>query len=120
LTIFDYIDSLLFSKKEIEIAYEDATQFNAFMLNRWLSFYSPDMAAYINATGNSYASLFIDKNDLYKYYYNILPKCKFKRIAYIKKVKEKEEKDKEQEIIPEFSSSREYKINIELEEQLSK
>jgi phenolic acid decarboxylase len=95
---------------------DDESQFNSFMLNRWLSFYSKDLACYINSTANSQVHLINSKQDQYEYYYNMLPKCKFKKIEYIKKAKKEEEKEKQ--LTPEFMSIREYNNNVDLAKQL--
>ena len=47
-SIFDYINSIAFSKKSIDLNCEDESQFSSFMVNRWLSFYSPEISNYIN------------------------------------------------------------------------
>jgi len=94
-TIFNYIDSVLFTKQKLNKLNEDETQFNLYMLNRWCSMYSPDMAHIINETTNRQKELFTLKQDQYNYVLNILPKVKKKRINYIKKVKSEEEKEDE-------------------------
>lgn len=97
-TIFNYIDSVLFFKQKLNKLNEDETQFNLYMLNRWCSMYSPDVAQIINETTNRYKELFTLKQDQYNFAFNILPKVKKKRINYIKKIKSEEEK--EDEMIP--------------------
>jgi hypothetical protein len=83
--------------------------------------YSPELANYVNNTTNYYWSLFDDKRSQYDYCYNVLPKIRFKRMQYIKKNKgEKKVKSDEQPRIPDFTSQREYKNNVELLEQLCK
>lgn len=94
-TIFNYIDSVLFTKQKLNKLNEDETQFNLYMLNRWCSMYSPDMAHIINETTNRQKELFTLKQDQYNYVLNILPKVKKKRINYIKKIKSEEEKEDE-------------------------
>jgi hypothetical protein len=56
-TIFNYIDSVLFTKKKLNNLNEGETQFNLFMVNRWCSMYSPDIAQIINQTSNQYKEL---------------------------------------------------------------
>jgi hypothetical protein len=94
-TIFNYIDSVLFAKQKINKLNEEETQFNLYMVNRWCSMYSPDIARIINETTNRYKEVFSLKQDQYNYIFNILPKVKRKRINYIKKVKSEEEEEKE-------------------------
>ena len=120
MTIFDHINSLLFSKKKTEINCEDESQFSMFMVNRWASFYSPELANYINFTSNRQSSVFTSKQDQYNYLYNVLPKCKFKRISYIKKAKKNVTEKEEAKPVPEFYSAREYKNYVDLLETFSK
>jgi hypothetical protein len=119
MTIFDYINSILFTKKKIELNCDEESQFSLFMLNRWCSFYSKELANYVNQTTNTYAGLYNLKQEQYDLIYNTAPKLKFKRIEYIKKVKkDKEEEDKI--IVPEFISRKEYIQNVEFAKTLVK
>ena len=120
MTIFQYLNSLLFSKKKIDMNCDDESQFNLFMINRWTSMYSKEINEYINETSNKYWSLFDDKLNQYNYLYSLLPRLKFKKIAYLKKNK-KEKKDKEEkQLIPEFYSHKEYKHLVELKNFIDK
>lgn len=61
--------------------------FNLFMVNRYLSFYHPNICKMINETSNKYD---IQNNlqhyeNAYEYIYNIIPKIPYKFIKYIKK-----------------------------------
>lgn len=120
MTIFQYLNSLLYSKKKIDMNCDDESQFNLFMVNRWSSMYSPEMANYINETSNKYWSLFDDKQNQYNYLYNLLPRLRFKKIAYLKKIKKTKVKKEEEPILPEFTSKREYKHNVDLQKVLYK
>ena len=120
MTIFQYLNSLLYSKKKIDMNCDDESQFNLFMVNRWGSMYSKEVANYINETSNKFWSLFDDKQNQYKYLYNILPRLKYKRIQYIKKLKKEKVKKQDEPILPEFISKKEYKQYVELENILSK
>ena len=97
-TIFNYIDSVLFSKKKLNKLNEEETEFNLYMVNRWCSMYSPDIAQIINETTNKYKEVFTLKQDQYNFCFNILPKRKKKKIEYFKK--EKIENKSEDELIP--------------------
>lgn len=100
-TIFNFIDSVLFSKKKLNKINEGETEFNLYMVNRWCSMYSPDIAQVINQTTNQYQDVFTLKQDQYSFAFNIFPKRKKRRIEYFKK--EKVENEKEDEIIPALS-----------------
>lgn len=119
MTIFDYLNSLLYTKKNIEMNCDEESQFNLFMVNRWVSFYSKDMNGYVNEFCNKQFTCFETKQEQFDLYLNVLPKLKFKKIEYIKKVK-KEATEKEPPIIPEFLSQREYNYYVELKNSLSK
>ena len=122
-TIFNYIDSVLFTKQKLNKLNEDETQFNLYMLNRWCSMYSPDVTQIINETTNRYKEVFSLKQDQYNYILNILPKVKRKRIDYIKKIKtEEKEKDENIPIIAKTLeiSEREVKEYIDLYNQAFK
>ena len=94
-TIFNYIDSVLFTKQKSNKLNEEETEFNLYMVNRWCSMYSSDIAQIINETTNKYKEVFLLKQDQYNFCFNILPKVKKKRINYIKKVKSEEQKENE-------------------------
>jgi hypothetical protein len=111
-TIFNYIDSVLFTKKKLNNLNEGETQFNLFMVNRWCSMYSPDIAEIINQTSNQYKELHALKQDQYDFCLNLFPKVRKKKLDYIKK--QKQEKPIE---------NTDYKIlakNLEISERESK
>jgi hypothetical protein len=97
-TIFDYINSALFNKKKLNTINEDESQFSLYMLNRWCSMYSPDIASVINESTNLYGKAFSSRQEQYEYALSIFPKVKRKKIEYIKK--KKEEKSEELSDIP--------------------
>lgn len=96
MNFFQIQNKLFYSKKDDAgfLDQEGESAFVPFLLNRWLSFYSKDTPHFVNETLNRYTGLFEDKQQLYRLYYNLIPRLKFKRIQYIKKVK----KDKEEEV----------------------
>ena len=88
MTIFDILNDVLFTKKGNTLQnVDDESAFNMFMINRWVSMYSPNLAVVINNTTNRLNSIFETKQDYYRYISKILPKVKRKHIAYIKKAK---------------------------------
>jgi DNA-binding transcriptional regulator GbsR (MarR family) len=99
MNIFTLINSLFFSKKHIDLNSDDESQFNAYMINRWISMYSIDMVNIINNTSNRYAHVFDTKQDQYNWFYNLFPRVRFKKISYIKKnKKESNTKDKTEDL----------------------
>jgi len=120
-TIFNYIDSVLFTKKKLNTINEGETQFNLYMLSRWCSMYSSDIAQILNETTNRYGKLFQTKQEQYEFVLNMLPRVKKKRLNYIKKVKEEAKKeDTELALIAKAMemSKRELEENIKLLELL--
>jgi hypothetical protein len=89
MTIFDFLNSLLYTKKDLDLNVEDEQMFNLYMINRWCSMYSKEVATIINHTSNqNIAGIFDGKNEQFKFMQHLLPKVKFKRLNYIKKKKE--------------------------------
>lgn len=95
MNFFDLLRKLVFSKKTNaeDLDYEGLQAFVPYMLNRWISFYDKPQAVFVNETFNRFTGLFDDKNEQYKLYYHLLPTSKYKKISYVKKNKEKEEKE---------------------------
>ena len=104
MTIFDHLNDILFTKGNKSLQnVEDEGDFSPFLVNRWISMYSPELAYVVNETTNKYYDVFPEKRDTYRLLKAVIPKMKRKRINYIKKVK----KDKEdmQECIDLLSQS---------------
>lgn len=95
MTFFEILKALFFvkSKNNEEVNSDSLAQFSPFMVNRWLSFYDNSKTIFVNETLNKFHSLFEDKNETYKFYNNLIPQCRFKKINYVKKNKEKVEED---------------------------
>jgi len=92
------------------------------MVNRWISFYDNSKTIFINETFNKFASLFEDKNEMYKLYFNLIPQSKFKKINYIKKKKETQDEDPSVSVIAKNNmlSKREIQQYIDLTNIISK
>ena len=118
MNIFDILNSVLYSKKRLDISCDDENNMSLYMVNRWMSMYSKDVNTYVNNFTNKYWQVYETKNDQYDFLFYMMPKLKFKKIIYIKKTNKKDvEKEKEQ-IIPEFLSKREYNNLLELKNNL--
>jgi hypothetical protein len=97
-TIFDFINDILFQKKGDKLDdIESESQYNSYMINRWISMYSPQMAQLINLTSNKLYSAFPTKRHNYRFLVHFLPKTGFKRTNYIKKIS-KDKKDTDNSI----------------------
>ena len=88
MTIFDQIGDILFTKKKKCLEnIADEGDYSPFMVNRWISMYSPEYCVLINNTINWMHPVLETKMDHYKFAHAVLPKAKWKRIAYVKKKK---------------------------------
>lgn len=122
MTIFDFITSVLFTKKKTCLnSIDEESNFSPYMLNRWCSMYSPTVATFSNIL-NKYLSVFESKTDLYSLFVAVMPKVLSKRISYNKKAKE--EKTEEDENIEMLAnnlelSKREINQYIAFSEKLS-
>jgi hypothetical protein len=118
MNFFDLLRKLIFSKKTNaeDLDYEGLQAFVPYMLNRWISFYDKSQAVFINETFNKFTGLFDDKNEQYKLYHYLLPNCKYKKIEYIKKQKEKEKtENKDVEILARNQMLSKREVNLYLD-----
>lgn len=87
MQIFDYINNILFLKKPYNPQnVEGIKVYNNFLVNRWVSMHDGESAHLINETTNKKDYLNNDREMHYKMLLNIIPKNKYKRIDYIKKL----------------------------------
>ena len=95
MNFFQLQNKLFYSKKTEagELDTEGEQAFVPFLFNRWLSFYNNDMCVFVNETINKFSTIFEDKQQTYKLYYNLIPRLKWKKITYIKKRKKEEEEE---------------------------
>lgn len=87
-TIFDFLNDILFSKNKTAFqSIDDSKTFSPFLINRWISMYSPECALVINKI-SKYVSVFDNKIDLYNFFVAVIPKKNKRNINYIKKIKD--------------------------------
>ena len=68
INIFTFINDIIFGKKGTIIEnVEDEDQFNGYLVDRWVSMYSPENAIIINETTNKYYNVFDSKKEWYEY-----------------------------------------------------
>lgn len=124
MNFFQLQNKLFYSKKEKAdyLDQEGESAFVPFLINRWLSFYSKDTPHFVNETLNKYSGIFEDKQRLYRLYYNLIPRLKYKKINYIKKVKKSSEDDTDLVLVAKNQniSVRELKQYVDLEKSLNK
>ena len=88
MTIFDCLNDILFTKKgKLLTNVDDEANFNQYMISRWCSMYSPNVATIVNNSVNWLWSSFETKEQYYKFMLTVLPRVNRKRINYIKKAK---------------------------------
>jgi len=102
--MFDAIKDLLFYKQAPTA--ENLENFFPSRTLRYASFYSPDVAQYVNETLNQYGYVLESREDQYKLFSNVLPSLKEKFI----KVPNVEREEKEDVPVPEFYSKREVEM----------
>ena len=124
MNFFQLKNKLFYSKKDNAgyLDQEGEQAFVPFLFNRWLSFYSKDTPNFVNETLNKYSNLFDDTQQQYRLYYNLIPRLKFKRIKYIKKIKKDKEEDIGFELVAKNNniSVRELKMYVDLSNSLDK
>lgn len=100
MTIFDYLQDILIDKRG-DLSLE---QYSPYIVTRWLSFLSPEVATVIN---NVNFQLIVENKEMhYKLMLSMFPKLKkLPRFNYIKKIKE--DTKKENDDIELIASSRE-------------
>lgn len=116
MTIFDYIKDITTYKKGNLILEE----YIPFLINRWLSFVSPNASLGINESVNTLGN--IDKEQHYRLLISLFPKMKPPFIQYIKKVKQEKSKEDDNTALLASNmeiSQRETKQLLELTKQLT-
>lgn len=84
--MFNTINHILFDKKG-EMTNELLEEFSPYMVTRYLSFYDNDLLNYANETVNKYSQIFDTDEERFRFFENVVPKLKRKRINYISKKK---------------------------------
>ena len=98
-TIFTYLDNILYKKSnKVFKNIDNEGTYNHFMMCRWLSMHSPNVAHLVNETANWLYPIMEDKQLSYKFLQNIIPRQQFNRFYYIKK-KKKTSTDNNKEMI---------------------
>ena len=91
--IFDLIASILFNKRKNCLnSLDEESTFSPYLINRWASMYSPQLAKEAN-TLNKYIGIFDSKLDLYNLFVAYYTKVSPKKIQYFKKTKKTTEEE---------------------------
>jgi len=92
MTIFDYISSILFTKNKVQISTIDTeNDFSPYLVNRWISMYSPSCAKFSNLINKYIGAL--NKSELYSLFIAVFDRVTNKKINYFKKRKEEEKEN---------------------------
>lgn len=102
--MFKHLNAILYKTgSDIENINEDG-EFVPYMVQRWCSMHSTAVTSLVNETTNRYWSVLDDKKAWYTAMDTVIPKCKFKKIVYLKKSK-KDVEVKEKEYLQKVASS---------------
>lgn len=93
--MFEHLKHIIETKDNLDQDLNLDPTFVPFLAQRWVSMYNEKFCLDINETTNYVFRGLYDKNDWYKILQVCTPCNKNKFIKYIKKVKEKEDKDKD-------------------------
>lgn len=95
--MFSYLNGILY-KVNTDISNIDTdSDFQSYLIQRWSTMYSPYIAVLINETTNIYWQSLDNNTCWYMMLDTSIPKCKFKRLNYLKKAKKDiDSKNKEQ------------------------
>jgi hypothetical protein len=101
MNFFQLQNKLFYAKKDNAdyLDPEGEQAFVPFLFNRWLSFYNDNMSLFTNETLNRFSTIFEDKQRTYRMYYYLIPRLKWKKISYIKKIKKEKDEEENLELI---------------------
>jgi len=108
MTIFDILSSILFNKNKSNFNLDEEVEFTPYMVSRWLSMYSPNIAQLCNRI-NKYLGIFENKQDVYTLFAGIIPSMPVKKISYIKKNKDNK-KEIDDEVLIKIAKSKEMSL----------
>lgn len=96
--MFEHLNDILFHKRGDKLDNVDhETDYNPYMINRWVSMYSDETCQVVNATANWLHPVFETKTEHYKFMTQILPVYKKRFIQYIKRSKQDQDVDRDEQ-----------------------
>lgn len=121
-TTYNILFKSLFEKTNTDDITINEDNFNSYLVRRYISFMSPEMAIYINDVSNSKKkmNIFEDSSKSYDFFKGILPKIESPYIKYIKKstTKKMEQTDVKWEDVESIAALRELSTKEVYEELL--
>ena len=117
--MFEHLNDILFHKQGDKLDNVDhESEYNMYMINRWISMYSDETCEIVNSTVNWLHPVFETKTDHYKFMQQILPVYRKRFIQYIKRPKKDDEPNEDEQNVELLSnglelSKREVKYLLE-------
>ena len=94
MNIFEILKDIISDKRNrLADDIEDEKDFQPYLVQRWLSMYSPHFSYLVNESTNRLWKVMDTKQDWYKLFLSVIPKQSNKRISYIKKAPKKGKKN---------------------------
>lgn len=112
MTIFSFINDILYKKKGTLLDKKEfESEFNPWLIQRWISMYSNSSVKLLNMTINKLFNAIDNKSHWYKLFLTTLPKVNYKKIVYIKKLdKDKNENSSLNNAINVIASAKELSV----------
>jgi hypothetical protein len=117
-TQFEHIYNIINKKDDCQLVVGE--DFVPYMVQRWISMISPEMAFVMNETSNAISPAMQDKQMWLDYFLTVVPKIGYKKISYLKKPKSAPNQDVSDLASLLQISCREAKEMIELDPKLKK
>lgn len=117
-TIFEFLNNITYDKEKIEL--RDGDDFSPYMIQRWLSMVSPEVAFILNETFNTYHKGLPDKQAWNDALIAIIPRMNKGRIKYLKKDKKNHSEDVKDLARRLEISQREAKQMVEISSDINK
>lgn len=90
MQLFDQLFDIIHDKQtKLAEDLEDENEFQPYLIQRWLSMYSPLFAKLLNSSTNVLWKALDDKQIWYKMFSAVIPQSQRKKIVYIKKDQQK-------------------------------
>jgi len=109
MNFFDFINDILYKKSGVLLDKKELeSEFQPYLIQRWISMHSKINARILNATTNRLYKGVDNKQHWYKLFLNVIPKSAFKRFKYIKKavVKDKSKNENMESAIEMIANSK--------------
>lgn len=96
--MFQHLNAILYKSKLAIDDINENSEFTPYLVQRWCTMHSPAVTTLVNETTNKYWPVLNDKMSWFITLNTVIPKCKFKKINYIKKSKKELESNEKAQI----------------------